>query len=318
MRRLVVIVVNYRTPELTLAALDSLRGQLEAGLDEAVVVDNDSGDGSAERIQAWIDSEALGLPARLLCAGSNGGFAAGNNLAIRRVASGSYVLLNSDARLLPGALAALRAAGEAHPDAGLVGVHLEDPAGRPQTSCFRFHTPLSELIDAAATGPLTRLLQRWDVPLPPPVRLQEADWTSFACVWVRGEVFQRVGLLDDGYFLYYEDVDFCRRAHQAGWRVLCEPRARVVHAHGASTDVPAGQRSRSRAPRYLYRSRSRYFTKFHGRAGWWAANLLWLLGRAISLPREVLGRKPRHAVRRQWLDIWTLPPAPAGDAEPRA
>jgi GT2 family glycosyltransferase len=301
-RRVAVVIVNYRTPELTQDALSSLAGELDPLRDSAVVVDNASGDGSAERLEAWIAERGFESWARVLRAPRNAGYAAGNNLGIRSVDAELYLLLNSDAQLRAGALAALLAAAAAHPDAGLLGPRIEDPAGVLQMSCFRFHSPISELIHAAATGPLNRLLRRFDVALGETG--PEPEWLSFACVLIRRAVIDGVGLLDEGYFLYYEDVDFCRRARRAGWRHRLVPEARVLHLHGASSALQETLSRRERAPAYLYDSRARYFTRFYGRRGLWLANLLFMLGRSVSLARERFGSKPPHTCEAEWLDNW--------------
>ena len=308
MKRLVAVLVNYRTPDLTIEALRSLVDQLDPTRDAAVVVDNASGDDSAVRLQEWIRESGFESWVRLLRAEENGGFAAGCNIAIRSTPSEHYLLLNSDAQLKPDAVARLLETAVAQPAAGLIGAVLESPEGELQSSCFRFHSPLSELIDAASIGPLTRLLARWDVPLPPATGLQEADWTSFACVLLRRAALDRIGLLDEGYFLYYEDVDLCRRARQAGWRVVCDGRARAVHHHGGSSVVPEALRTRTRPPAYLYHSRARYYLRFYGRGGFWLANALWSAGRPISWMRERLFGTPRNACPGQWLDIWRTGP----------
>ena len=110
-------------------------------------------------------------------------------------------------------------------------------------------------------------------------------------------MLEGAGLLDEGYFLYFEDVDYCRRAGRAGWRHAVVPEARALHLHGASTKLPALQARRARRPGYYYDARARYFTKFYGRGGLWLANVLWGLGRVVALVRERVGGRPPHAAR---------------------
>ena len=152
---------------------------------------------------------------------------------------------------------------------------------------------------------MTRLFGRFEVPLSAAERAARPDWISFACVLIRREVFADVGLLDEGYFMYFEDVDFCRRAQQKGWRLRCCPEARIVHLGSGSSLVESANAGRKRRPRYFYESRSRYFAKFYGRAGLLLANLLWTAGRAIGLAREVIGNKTPHTRQRQSIDIWS-------------
>jgi GT2 family glycosyltransferase len=269
------------------------------------VVDNASGDGSDIVIEELIGAQQWRDWVRLERSPVNGGFSAGNNFGILRIEAEYYLLLNSDTIVRPGAIAHLLAAARSHPSAGLIGPRLEWPDARPQESCFRNRGPLKEFLTAARTDFVDRLFTPWihkytirDQPF-------QAEWTSFACVLVRREVFERVGLLDEGYFMYFEDMDFCRRAWKAGYGVLHYPRARVVHLRGGSGDVKQLTAKRKRPPRYWYASRNRYYGKFFGRLGFWFANLCWYAGRSISLTREILGQKTPHTNKLQWLDIWT-------------
>jgi GT2 family glycosyltransferase len=122
--------------------------------------------------------------------------------------------------------------------------------------------------------------------------------------------------MDEGYFLFFEDADYCRRAREAGWKVLYWPEARVVHLRGGSGPVKSYTAQRKRLPSYYYESRARYFTRFHGRSGFLAANVLWLVGRAIAWPRELLGSKAPGACRFAWWDIWRVGGGPRPGREP--
>jgi hypothetical protein len=131
------------------------------------------------------------------------------------------------------------------------------------------------------------------------------DWTSFACVLIRAEVFDRIGLLDEGYFMYFEDVEFCYRARKAGWRVVHNPAARVVHLRGGSSPVKERTRLRRRLPRYFHESRTRFFYQLYGWPGLTAANLMWWAGRLVSKAQQIfMGRADKTAIEHQWLDIW--------------
>jgi GT2 family glycosyltransferase len=313
---LAVIVLNFRTAELTCGCLETLAGEIEPGV-EVVVVDNASDDGSAAAIERVVAARSWRW-ARVLRSPVNGGFAAGNNLGIRSVDARAYVLLNSDTLVRPGALRALRDALRTHPRAGVVGAGTLTSAGARDPSSFRFIVPATELLRAANTGPLTRLLARFHPGLPESGRAEEVDWVGFACVAIRRELIEEIGLLDEGYFMYFEDVDYCRRARQAGWTVLHWPEAKIVHLLGGTSGVTDEARRRRRAPRYYYEARARYFGKFHGRAGLWLANALWWAGRLVSLAREALGRAPVHR-EREALDIWigAADPLASRRGEPR-
>ena len=301
--RLAAIILNYRTPALVIDCLESLLPELDPARDAAVVVDNASGDGSVSSIDRAV-AERGWKGVRLVEAERNAGFAAGNNLGIRSVRAHAYLLLNSDTLVRPGAVGRLLETLDSDARLGIVSPRLEWSDGTSQVSCFRLHTPWSELIDTAGTGPIRALLQRWEVPIPVSEASFEPEWTIFAAVLIRDAMLEQVGRLDEGFFMYYEDVDYCRRARAAGWRILYEPRARVVHLRGGTSPVKALTAARKRRPRYYYASRSRYFRNAHGRAGLLAANLLWTIGRAIAFARELVGDKQPHAVERELLDVW--------------
>jgi GT2 family glycosyltransferase len=245
----------------------------------------------------------------------NRGFSAGNNLAIRLALNpdtrnaaepfDALLLLNSDTIVHAGALSALTNALARDERIGLVGPRLEWPGGELQPSCFRYISPLSELLSAAKTGPLSRLLSSKEVLLERPEGDDAVEWISFACVLIRREVFESVGLLDENYFMYYEDVDYSRRAREHGWKIAWETGARVTHLRGGTTPETFAAKERRRKPRYYYASRARYLSKFYGRGGPCVAHLLWLAGRSISLVREVGGRKAPHTADREPIDIWT-------------
>jgi GT2 family glycosyltransferase len=304
MTRLAVVIVNYRTPALSVDALASLATELDPARDRAVVVDNDSRDGSAQQLEREIESRGFHEWARVVRSPENGGFSAGNNVGIRAEPASFHLLLNSDAYVRPGAVAELLRAAETHPEAGIVSPRLEWPDGTPQVSCFRDRSPISEVIEAAGTSVVTRLLGRWDVPLPVSDVPFEPPWTSFACVLLRRELIEAVGGMDDGYFMYFDDIDYCRRARAAGYAVLHWPEARVVHLRGGSSPVKAERAARRRPPPYYYEARARYFAKFYGHAGLVATNLLWGLGRTVSGLRESVGHKQAHTCEGEERDIW--------------
>lgn len=302
--RLAIIILNYRTPDLVIDCLKSLENQVEIGQDQVIVVDNASEDGSVERLQQTITDHQWFSWVKLLPSALNGGFSAGNNLGMKAVKAEAYLLLNSDTIVRPGAISSLLQAWKTYPEAGLISPRLEWPDETPQISCFRYHSPISQLIDAAATGPITKLLQNYDVPIAVSNLPFEPQWTSFACVLVRREVIEDIGFMDEGYFMYFEDVDYCRRVHQADWQILHWPEARVVHLQGESGSVKADIAARRRPRPYLYASRSRYFAKFYGITGLWLTNVLWLVGRSVSWVRELVGNKTPHTCEGQAQDIW--------------
>jgi GT2 family glycosyltransferase len=303
---LCVVVVNYRTPDMVIDCLKTAVPQLRALGGKLVLVDNASADDSVERLGKWIEDEQVDDCVHLIASPVNGGFAAGNNLGIQSCEADFYLLLNSDTLVREGAFETLLRAARAEPQVGLVSPRLEWPDGTPQESCFRYHRPMSELIRSAGSGVVTRLLATYDVPLRVTETRSFPEWTSFACVLIRREVLERIGLLDEGYFMYFEDVEFSYRAREAGFRILHEPAARVVHLRGGSAPVKKQARLRKRLPRYFYESRTRYFHALYGRSGLLAANLLWSLGWSVSSCRDAVQPQYQSPVAQsQWRDIWT-------------
>jgi N-acetylglucosaminyl-diphospho-decaprenol L-rhamnosyltransferase len=323
MRKLCAIILNYRRSEMTIECLRSLAAPMSGRPDRcAVVIDNGSGDDSAERIGAAIDGNNWSEWARLVASPVNGGFAAGNNIGLRAEPAEAYLLLNSDARVRPDTIDNLLASMGRHPRAGLIGPRLEGPDGEPHVSCFRYRTPISEMLIAAGTSLFDRVFSRFIVAAGVPDEPTETDWVSFACILIRREVVEQVGPMDERYFMYFEDVDYARRARATRWRVLYDPSACAVHLRGGTSSVKQAIRTRTRVPRYYYESRSRYFAKFYGgAAGLALTNTLWLIGRSVAFAREVVGQKRPHVCRGELLDNWTnwldpmRPPSPAGGGE---
>jgi hypothetical protein len=243
---------------------------------------------------------------------TNSGFSGGHNQGIA-AGTGDYVLiLNSDAELRPGCLDTLVAAAEADPGAGLVAPRLEDPDGTVQTSCFRFPSAASEVIRGAGSGPVTAALKRWDMPLGPHPDPTRIDWASFACILLRRRMIEEIGPMDEGYFLYFEDIEYCRRARKAGWRLAHVPEARAVHHRGGSGPVKTLAAAKKRLPAYYYASRTRHFYQTGGWPGLIAANAGWLLGRGIAQTRRLVGKAVPKTAEAELRDIWTNATRPLG------
>lgn len=287
-----IVVVNYRTADLAIDCMRSLASQvddLRGG--RVVVADNASGDGSVEKLTDAIEREGWSTWAEVVPLDRNGGFAFGNNAGIRMALASpetvDYVmLLNPDTIVRPGAIRALAEFMGTHPNAGIAGSLLETPDGRVDCSAHRVHSPLSELDGGARLGILSRLLRRHIVS--PPLR-QEAhpcDWVSGASMIVRRSVIEEIGPMDEGFFLYFEEVDYCWRAKKAGWEVWYVPQSRVLHLEGAATGIKTAAKRRAG---YWYDSRRRFFIKHYGVAGLLLADALWAVGRLSLLLRNILG-----------------------------
>jgi N-acetylglucosaminyl-diphospho-decaprenol L-rhamnosyltransferase len=303
--RLVPIILNYKTPDLTIACLTSMKGEIDVGRDLVLVVDNDSRDGSAERIAEAIEKNNFGDWARLLRSPRNGGFAFGNNHGIRAADAEAYILVNSDTLVRPGAIAELYRAMQLRPDAGLIGPRMEYGDGTNAPSCFRDTNPVTEFLRASGTGLIPQISRWFEFNVRPFDTPVEVDWLGFAFVLIRREVIEQVGLLDEGYFMYYEDMDYCRRVRQAGWKILHWPDAKIVHFLGGSSKISEAQdKSAKPRPRYFYEARARYFKKHFGQSGLGLANAAFTIGRGVSIAREKLGRTRPHTYAREERDIW--------------
>ena len=327
--KLLIVIVNYRSAQLTLDCLDSLDAELATTGDvQVVVTDNQSPDDSLVKLQAgrpnrpWLS--ILPLP-------RNGGFAYGNNAAIalalgldthprdtglrpvgvasaddgistlgpistdqRPVSQGVekpdfILLLNPDTIVRPGAIRALLDFMIANPKAGIAGSRLEDPDGTPQRSAFRFPSIAAELERGMRMGFVTKLLAHQMTAPPQRDETFECDWVAGASLMVRREVFEAAGLMDENYFMYFEEVDFCLAARRKGWSCWYVPASRVVHLVGAVSQLSDARKHRKRRPAYWFESRRRYFVKNHGwlyaalaDLAYIAAHSLWRLRRFVQ------------------------------------
>jgi N-acetylglucosaminyl-diphospho-decaprenol L-rhamnosyltransferase len=304
--RLAVVIINYKTPQLVIDCLATLLPELGDLAAKVVIIDNNSNDDSCEIISQWMSGNDGLNKVKLIASQDNTGFSGGNNRGISEIEAEYYLLLNSDTLIRKGAIALLLDAADKDKQAGLISPRLEWPDATPQESCFTFHTPISELISSANTGLVTHILKRWDVPQAVIEKSDYYDWTSFACVLVKRDVFKDIDLMDEGYFMYYEDVAFAYKAALAGWKVLNVPDAHVVHLRGGSSPVKSQAKLRKRLPRYYYESRTRFFYQVYGRFGLLMANLLWTVGWGISSIRRLLSSSFVATISEfQWRDIWT-------------
>ena len=300
-KRVHVVIVNYRCAPLTIDCLTSIADEVATlpGT-TATVVDNASGDESVERISGAIRERGWSSWATLLPLDENRGFAAGNNAAIRPVLASaeppSYVLLlNPDTVARPGAIAALVDCLEREPAVGVAGSYLEHADGSHQPSAYRFPSILGEIDRGLHVTFASHLLRRLMPPLPSANEEGPTDWVSGASMMVRREVFDAIGLLDDGYFLYYEEVDFIHRVRRAGWACWYVPSSRVVHLAGQSTGLTGpSSDGRRRVPAYWFHSRRRYFRKNLGLARTILADLAWGSSFALHRTRRFLFRRTDH------------------------
>jgi len=286
-----IVIVSWNVCELLRRCLRSI---LDAGYSmETIVVDNGSTDGSVEMVRAEFPA------VRLIANAKNPGFAAANNQGIS-VARGRHVLiLNPDTEVVGDALAKMVTFADEHPDVGVVGPQLLNPDGSVQSSRRRFPTLATAFFESTWFQPYAprRLLERYYVLDQPDGVAQDVDWVKGAALMARREAIERVGPMDEGFFMYSEELEWCRRFRQADWRVVYVPTAQVIHYEGKSSEqvLPA---------RHIHfqTSKVRYFRQYHGRTAaevlrlFLLGNYAWQLG--LEGAKWLVGyRRPLRAER---------------------
>ncbi|HEY8002106.1 MAG: glycosyltransferase family 2 protein [Vicinamibacteria bacterium] len=248
-------VVNTNGRQLLLACLAAIRDHGAADLEtEVLVVDNASDDGSADAVEAWnASADGLGERLRLIRGERREGKAALDSLLLGEASGELCLLLNEDSELRPGAVEALIRALRSDPRAAAAGASLLDPQGRPQPCAWRLPGLTSSLAGAL-------FLHRVVVAESGGASTREVGWVQSAAMLVRKRAAERVGYLDPAFFVYSDETDFCKRLHDAGWRILHVPGAEVVHHEQLATDEAA----RERRVVEFHRGRDRYLRKHHG------------------------------------------------------
>jgi GT2 family glycosyltransferase len=277
-----ICVVSWNVWEDLRRCLESLRLSPEV-TQEILVVDNASSDGTPQRLREAFPE------VRLIENSTNRGFAAASNQALA-AATGRYLwLLNPDTLVPPGGLAEFLAFADQHPEAGIIGPQQRYPDGRLQASVRAFPTIRAALFRGTPLGVLfpraapmrDYLMSDWDHE-----SVREVDWVSGAAMLIRRECYEQIGPLDEGFFWSSEDVDYCWRAHEAGWKVLFTPRPAIIHAVGRSRN-----RVRTRTILRQHRAMYRLYRKHLARS----LPLALLVGAAIWL-------RAGGFLLRSWLD----------------
>lgn len=303
-----VIIVNYRSAALTLDCLRSLADErLLPAVDlRAIVVENASGDAPA--LASAIRESSWESWVTLIEAPRNGGFAYGNNLGFtiaRRHSRPDYLhMLNPDTTVKPGAVRALVEFLEEHADVGIAGSRFENADGSDWPFAFRFPSLLSEIEGGLQLGFVTRLLSRHVVarvmtPTPQPI-----DWGSGASLLIRSTVLDRIGGLDESFFLYFEETEFCWRAKRAGFATWYVPQSRVVHIGSQSTHVHEQHAALKRLPSYWFESRRRYFMLTYGSLRACLVDATALIVNALSSFRLALQRRRDRLIPCYGADLW--------------
>ena len=279
-----VVIVNYNTRHLLAECLESLWRSSDGVRLQVVLIDNASRDGSPDFIL-----ERFAGRCDVVFNDANVGFGRANNQAVPLARGRHLLLLNTDAFVHRGSLAAAVAHLDDHPGVGILGARLESRDGSLQPSCRYFPTPWNEFLLGTGLGrffPRSRAVDdlKWDHR-----SLRACDWVPGCFYLVRREVVEQVGLFDPRFFLYYEEVDHCFAAKRAGWAVEYFPETTVVHLGGesAATDGPLEGASRQ-VSRLAIESAMLFHRKRYGRLGLLALAGLTLLSDALRSTRAVV------------------------------
>jgi GT2 family glycosyltransferase len=245
-----IVIVTWNARQVLLDCLESIQREVHSRTDErrieteTLVVDNGSRDGSVAAVRGrypW--AEVIALP-------ENIGFAAGNNVGLRRAKGRYALLLNSDTIVLPDALETCVRYLDAHPDVGAAGLQLLNPDRSKQNCIHNYPGLLTELIPKGVLETLwPRRYPSKRYAHPQPI---DVEAVLGACLFVRREVIEAVGLMPEEYFFFLEETDWCFQIARAGWRVVHIPDAQVIHIFGASTKKKVPAETRIEYHRSLY------------------------------------------------------------------
>ena len=286
-----IIIVNWNVRDLLrdcLRSIDVGRGALSV---EVIVVDSASADDSVAMMRdqfSWV---------RLIPCDENVGFPRGNNIGLAEALGTHLLLLNPDTVILEDALPKMVAYLQAHSDVGALGPQLLNPDGSIQSSRRRFPTAATGFLESTwLEGLAPGVLRRYYALDLPDDATADVDWLTGACIMVPRAIYEEIGGLDEGYYMYSEELDWCRRIKATGRRVVYFPAAQVTHHIGKSSEQAVTARHIN-----FQRAKLRYFRKYHGRVLAGAMRVFLLSNYAWQLILEgakgLLGSKP--ALRRQ-------------------
>lgn len=223
-----IIVLNYKTKRLLRECLRSIRFAAPRFSYEVIVVDNGSGDGTPQMVCTEFPEHVL------VESPENLGYAGGNNLGLARARGRHVMIMNPDIFVRDGALEELVRWLDAHPDVGMVGPRLVNGDGSSQESHYRFHTLVTPLLRRTPLGRTawgSRKLEAFVMKDAEPAGPAEVDWLLGGAVVARREAVAQVGFLDERFFLYFDDVDWCRRFWEKRWKVVYLPHVSLIHLH---------------------------------------------------------------------------------------
>jgi len=298
-----IVIVNWNVRELLRRCLSSL-GRGEARLAstftaEVIVVDSASSDGSVEMVRRDFPG------VRLIASDENLGYSRGNNLGAAEAGGRYLLLLNPDTEVVGDALATMVRYLDAHPAVGVVGPQLRYPNGTLQSSRRRFPTLATAFCESTLLHqwfPKNQVARRYHLADRPADTPQAVDWLVGAALMIRREVWRQVGPLDESFFMYFEELDWCRHCRAAGWEIHYLPAAQIIHHEGKSSEQIVAARTIC-----FQCSKIRYSRKYYG-AGWaWIIRLFLLATFAFQLAEEsfkwLVGH--RRPLRRERMRAYT-------------
>jgi N-acetylglucosaminyl-diphospho-decaprenol L-rhamnosyltransferase len=304
-----IIIVSWNVRDYLRSCLSSIIDNQGDLLVEVIVVDSGSADGSTQMIRDEYPS------LKLVACNDNVGFPRGNNIGLRDATGRFLLLLNPDTEIISDALSQMVAYLEENEEVGVVGGQLLNSDGTVQSSRRRFPSIATAAFESTWLQPyapreMIRQYYAEDLPLDDPV---EVDWLVGACLMTRREVIDEVGLMDEAYFMYSEELDWCRRIREAGWRIVYLPEAQIIHHVGKSSEQAETERHVN-----FQRAKLRYFRKYHGRLPTALLRMILLLNYVWQLIIEVgkglLGnrRSLRWQRARAYLQVLRSGLKPAG------
>jgi N-acetylglucosaminyl-diphospho-decaprenol L-rhamnosyltransferase len=295
--RLIIVILNFRDTQVTIDCLHTLAPCHFWASNEAKVViwENGTGADAVKLLEQAIGENRWQDWVELNISPDNLGFTGGNNRVMEASMNGKsppeyFLLLNSDTLVTEPSIRSLIEFMDAHPQAGICGSQLLSKSGEIQASPFRFPGVLSEFDSAFRLGPVSRLLAPWNVVMPPPAEACSVDWVSGASMMLRRTMLEQIGLLDEDFFTYFEDVDLCKRANESGWQVWFTPESKVVHLEGASSGIV--KRIIKRRPDYWFCARRRYYLKNYGSLHAALIDAANIIGFALWRLRRFIQNKP--------------------------
>ncbi len=298
-----IIIVSWNVRDLLRDCINSIvigRGDLNV---ELIIVDSASSDGSMQMIQSDFPQQQFPW-IQLIACNENVGFPRGNNIGLETAVGRTILLLNPDTVILGTALSQMVAYMDANPDIGVLGPQLLNPDKSVQSSRRRFPTMATAFFESTWLEPYapTKLLQNYYAQDIPDDGVADVDWVMGAAMLVPAGVVAQIGGMDEAYFMYSEELDWCRRIKDAGWRVVYFPEAQIIHYTGKSSEQAVTARHIN-----FNRAKLRYFRKYHGRFPttvlrlFLLCNYLWQI--IVEGLKGLLGHKRplrRQRIRAYW------------------